>query len=686
MNPDFGTLGYATAAGLFAVLTVLLLTSWRGRLQGGLLVLASLVSAIWAGWAAYAGIRGGPVGAFQLVLESARSGAWFLFLFGLLAPLKGTDTTHPRLFRYGPALALAIPATVLLVDLWPVERSGWVSPQAAASVSLLGHLGLALIGLSLIEQLYRNTRPDQRWGIKYLFFGLGGLFAYDFYLYADALLFRHVDPNLWQARGFVNALCVPLLAIAAVRNPVWSVRIFVSRQVVFHATTVVGAGLYLLIMAGAGYYIRVYGGTWGAVAQAAFLFLAMVLLAGLLFSGSVRTRLRVFLNKHFYANKYDYRQEWLRFFDTLTSGGPGQQVRENCVRALANIVDSRGGLLWQHRAQGGYHCVAAWNLSMPGGPLPEDDSLVRFLTQTGYLINLAETEHHPEEYAGLELPGWVADYPSAWLVLPLWREQALYGFAVLATPPARRGINWEDRDLLLTAGRQVASYLALVEASEALAESRQFEAFNRLSAYLVHDLKNVVAQLDLVVSNAERHGDNPAFVADAFKTVANASAKMRRMLEQLRQPRRDPGSAERVDLKALLAEVTAERAAQRPAPSLDAEPVPPVLAERERLGAVFAHLIQNAQEATPDTGHVWVRLRAQQDQAVVEIEDDGHGMDEAFINERLFRPFDTTKGNAGMGIGVYESREFIRALGGHIEVHSRPAQGTRFTLHLPLKP
>ena len=109
-----------------------------------------------------------------------------------------------------------------------------------------------------------------------------------------------------------------------------------------------------------------------------------------------------------------------------------------------------------------------------------------------------------------------------------------------------------------------------------------------------------------------------------------------------------------------------------------------VSADRDRLGAVIEHLVQNAQEATPPEGHVTVRVTGDSDWALVEVEDDGCGMDAAFITERLFKPFDTTKGNAGMGVGVYESREFVQALGGQISVESAPGRGTLFRVKLPI--
>jgi putative PEP-CTERM system histidine kinase len=225
----------------------------------------------------------------------------------------------------------------------------------------------------------------------------------------------------------------------------------------------------------------------------------------------------------------------------------------------------------------------------------------------------------------------------------------------------------------------------LWQATDALAESRQFEAFNRLSAYVVHDLKNLVAQLDLVVDNSKRHLHKPGFMEDALQTVGNASAKMNRLLGQLRKGRAEGGAARNVNLNNVLEDVVRARSQTEPAPVLEAcaEELR-VSADRDRLGAVIEHLIQNAQEATPPDGHVTVRVASAGDWAIVEVEDDGAGMDAEFLAERLFKPFDTTKGNAGMGVGVYESREFVNALGGEISVESAPRRGTVFRVKLPV--
>jgi len=687
MSLLLGVIGYGVAAVGWLILFLLMLTSWRGRLQGGLLVAAILITLLWALRAAmYAHSEAVMLDWLYQLLEILRNVAWLAFLAALLEPLvRETWTRRWTLWFWIVLSGYAI--VLLAADLQPLWSSEYHLP---VDIAILGHIGLAIAGLTLIEQLFRNTRPQRRWATKFLYLGLGLLFAYDFFLYADALLFKRLDPVIWEARGLVSAFAAPLIALAAARNPEWSMEVFVSRRVVLHSATIFGAGIYLLAMAGAGYYIKAYGGAWGATLQLSFLTGAGILLAALLFSGQLRARALVLMNKHFFDYKYDYREEWLKFIGTLSSGDPGEPPRERVIRAVAEIVHSTGGSLWVRREPGGFTLVASYNnrhdRNEPAIRVePVDSSLVRFLEKRQWVIELDEYWREPELYEDLILPDGLREARWVWLIVPLLLGERLQGFLVLAKARAPQQINWEDRDLLKTAGCQVASYVALLETNEALSEARQFEAFHRLSAYVVHDLKNIAAQLALLVANAARHGKNPEFVEDAFQTVANATERMNRLLAQLRKE--PPTSVARsVALKTAVRRAVAARTVQHPAPKarFTADDEPWVQADPDRLVAVLEHLIQNAQEATGAEGKVEVTVYSEERMAVAAVRDDGCGMDESFIRERLFRPFTTTKGNAGMGIGVYESREFAYASGGELTVESQPNQGATFFLRLPL--
>jgi putative PEP-CTERM system histidine kinase len=401
----------------------------------------------------------------------------------------------------------------------------------------------------------------------------------------------------------------------------------------------------------------------------------------------VRASLRVFINKHFFHYKYDYRDEWLRFIQTLSSGQPDDHLRERSIYSLAEIIDSPGGVLWIRQITNRYVPVASWQMEVSeNNTVDEDHPLVQFMASREWLIDLDEFERDPELYNNLTVPGWLKQMSNAWLVVPLIVHDHMLGFIVLARSPAQHHFNWEDSDLIKTAGRQAAVHLAQLEASRSLAEAQQFEACNRLTAYVMHDLKNLIAQLSLVVTNASKHKNNPQFMEDAVNTVDNSVQKMNRLLSHLRSDALQSHEATPdIELCSVLGEVVETMSSGKPVPSLDCQAEGILLsANRERFGAIIGHIIRNAQDATSDDGRIMVRLFKRSDRAIIEVQDTGTGMDKEFIRKRLFRPFDSTKGKSGMGIGVYESRDYVNRLGGDIEVISRVGEGTTFRIRLPI--
>lgn len=545
-------------------------------------------------------------------------------------------------------------------------------------------LGFSILGIVLIEQIYRNVQPEKKWTIKFLCIGLGVLFAYDLYLYSDALLFGNVDQTLWDSRGIVNALSIPLIAISAKRNPKWSLDIFISRHVVFYSTGVIAVGVYLSLMSFGGYYLRIYGGTWGPIAQTIFLAGAVLVLFVIMSSGERRAKLRIFLSKHFYKNKYDYREEWLRLIHNISEYKSAKEFKDNIIQIVARILLCRGGVLFLEKTNE-YECVSSWNSPEIHQKVPFSSSLVKFMNNYEWIIDLREYKSNREHYNNLEVPEWMEEMTSAWLILPLKHHYKLIGFFILLESGVQQKVNWEDRDLLKAVGRQISSYLAFIQASEALNQAEKFDAFNRLSAYVVHDLKNLVSQLELIMKNAEEYKDNPEFIADSFLTVSNVVVRMQKMLGQFKKKRFDESDARVVDVKEVLTELVESHSSLLPKPVLHAsEDVLQVYVEPERFRNIIEHLVQNAQEATKDDGYVKIILSSEDDYVNVKVEDSGCGMSQEFIRDRLFRPFDTTKGNAGMGIGVFEVKEFVSSYGGNLSVDSTIGAGTVFEVKIPL--
>ncbi len=685
MTPSIGTLSYAAAAAAYCFLSALLVTSWRGRLPGALLALASVLTAVWAGTLAYESAWPSASRLPGELLEIGQKTAWFVFLLVLLGYAR--HSSGPRdtgLRRVAAAIFGACAVIMALTVVLRLLPDSETLRQWRFLTSILAPCLLALVGMLLVEHLYRNTSPQQRWSLKFLCLGLGAAFAFDFYLFSDAVLFRRVNPDIWSARGIVIAIIAPLLAVSAARNPTWSLDVSVSRQFVLHSTTLLAAAGYMLVMATAGYYIRFFGGTWGGLLQVTFLFGAGVLLVLALFSGTLRARFKIFLSKHFFSYRYDYREEWLRFTQTLSGTQPGARVQERCIEALAQLVESPAGALWMRDDSGTFVQVARWNFPAIQASEPEAGSLLRFFETRQWVIDLDECRRNAELYEGLEIPEWLRVLEQAWLVVPLSLHDQVEGFVVLARSRGRLTVNWEISDLLRTAGRQAATYVAQAQAAEALARSKQFDAFNKMSAFVVHDLKNLVAQLSLLLRNAERHKHNPAFQEDMLGTIESSVNKMNRILMQLRSGGLPVERPAPVRLGEVVARAVASKSGYRPVPQLQ---MPDedlwVTASAERLERVVGHLVQNALEATPPEGTVSVRIARQGADAVVEVIDTGKGMSEEFVRNTLFKPFESTK-RTGMGIGTYESREYIRELGGRMEVRSETGRGSTFSIVLPV--
>jgi len=666
--------------GFFAYLVATDHQRTTGGQSGRLLLGALLVTAIWSGLSARLEL---PSHAdwqpFVAIADLLRYALWLAFLQQIFTRDKASNANRPgQLLRASAVICVLAAALLLLWEGW--ERS----PLMASRLSLALALALSVIGLLSVEQLFHHVGDDARWAAKPLCLGLACIFAFDLYVFSEALLFGRMDSEAYGLRGAMHALAVPFLWLAARRQTNWTHRLQVSRTAAFYSATLIFTGTYLLFMSAVGYYVRYFGGTWGRALQLAALAVGLVFLGALLFSGSLRAWLKVFVGKHFYSYRYDYREEWLRFTAMLSSKRSPQETGGMIVRGLAKMVECPAGSLWTRTtADGPYTEASLWNMPQTGSSEPADSGFCALLRDKGWVIDLEEYRASPRRYGEMSMPTWLLGSGSAWLVVPLLIDQDMLGFVVLARPRTEMDLNWEVLDLLKTAGNQAAGYLAQMQATEALLEARKFEAFNRMSAFVVHDLKNIVTQLSLMLKNAERLHDNRDFQQDMLLTVESSLEKMRRLMLQLREGATPVGSGHGVELSPIVARL--QKLAEGQGRSLDVVKLEKLATRghEDRLERVLGHLVQNALDATPVSGKVWINVERYSGQVRVAVGDSGVGMSEEFIQQRLFRPFNTTK-HSGMGIGTYESFQYIRELGGSIDVKSRLGEGSLITVQLPV--
>jgi len=658
---------HALAAALFAALMLWRLGDAARQPTQRLLAGAFALTACWAWLTAIA-----PGVSIVGYAESARNLLWISLLYSLSA--ASDEREHGLKLVYG-AVAAVIGMQLIADTLQLISPTGPIG-----QTSLILRITTAAGALVLVHNVYGQAAPASRSHIRLATLGLALIWIYDLNLYTVAYLGSATAQRLSEWRGLAIALTAPLFAFAS--RDQTGLRIRLSRAATFQSLSLLAICAYFALMAIVATALRGSSVDWSAALMVAVLAAMTVAAMVLLPSPRARGWVKVKLAKHLFEHRYDYRTEWLRFTETLgRAGADAPPLSERIVKAFADVIDAPGGLLLV--ADGGALAAAAgWN--WPGtSPPPMSLQGLRDVEASGRILEFEalRQDRRSATDEALPLSEWVIEDESAWVGVPLLHQQRLVGLVVLAAPEYRRPLDWEDFDLLRTAGNQAASSLAEAMGQEALANAHRFEEFNRRFAFILHDIKNLVSQLSLLTRNAERHADNPEFRADMVATLQSSVGKMNELLARLSPHSR--GRVQRVEaqpLRPILSAAIAGKRRDRDIQLLGDASVS-ALVDAAALEQAVGHLIQNAVDAS-SSAPVTVRVTADDGNVAITIADKGVGMDGDFIRNRLFQPFASTK-PGGFGIGAFEARSLILAMGGQLSVDSRPGQGTSFTIYLP---
>ncbi|MEW6983637.1 XrtA/PEP-CTERM system histidine kinase PrsK [Colwelliaceae bacterium 6471] len=671
----FGFFSYIFASFSYFVFVLLLLAARNNTFAGRLVLFSSLLTFI-----------SFSVGAAQLnqlfslkyvlVLETCKLPLWSLLLVA----------TQERITSFNQVITNKKSKNYILLCLTFILASWIVALNVTDGIKYLFLLFLVLNlwVLVLIEQLYRNSDVKSKWALWPLIIGLGAISVFDFIMYAQAAMLNQLNFDLWYLRSFVAIIAVPFLLISTRRMKDWSVNVFISRDVVFYSSMLLISGVYLLLMAFSGYVLNYLGGEWGSMFNIAFLVLGGIVLAVLLVTEKFRREVKVFITKHFFANKYDYRVEWLKLIDQLENSESGNYYK-TALDTISSTLHIEQGLLVKRLAYKQYTTLYQNGIELTADLAHELTLIDEYCTNHPWVIDVEEYQKVENSYPELFLDSILLNKLNIAIIVPIVVSNNIYGFFVLSQLEGNaRLLNWEDRDLLSAIAMQLSHFLTLNEASDELSQAKQFDAFNQMSAFLVHDLKNIQAQLALININAKKHRDNPAFVDDVFETVASATERLDKMLAQLRNKQIIATTKKTVSVNALINKVVTQRNINVPKISFEPEQDVNLVIDQEKFSSVINHLLQNAQEATSAKGWVSIKTALTDDLLKIEIKDNGCGMSQQFVQERLFKPFDTTKGNAGMGIGVFEAKQYVESIGGNLDVLSVPDEGTTFELSIVL--
>lgn len=678
-----GVVSFTTAAIGYFILTLILLVGVKKRSTGTSILLVSFVTCIWSAVSAYQSMSL-SITAFYVAhfLEALRVMLWLAILFRFLGIQLAKAQVESLLKKRFFFVSFSVCIVLLLLTL--VRPLADYTPDyfvLGNKLVLIGFLITSIIGLILSEQVLKNVSSQSFWQIKFFIISIGGLFLFDFILYSQAVLFTEIDSALWKARGFINLIIIPLILIGASRTSTQPVNI--SKNLAFHTGVIISTGAYLLIIALASYYINTFHGSWGEVLQTLFLFSTAIGLLILLLSGRIRAQVIVFISRNFFPYQYDYREEWLNLTRELTEESEDTSLSLRTIQALGKIVSSCGGAIWV-KQESGIYLLSAQTLpsAQCNDTILAAEEMIQRLQDRDWIINLKQD--HFEEDAPLPLPIWLQNIDSAWLLVPLNINHELLGVVLLGDSLATNELNWENYDLLRIAAKEIAGFLHQENMANALANARQFEAYNQMSAFIVHDLKTMASQLTLLVSNAEKHKTNPAFIDDMINTTQHSAEKLNQLLQHLRGDTQSKAE-QRVNLYEFFQQVLEKFSRAAPLPQLiDCDTDVFVRVNRSQFTDAFSHIVQNAVDATEEMGKVSIQVSHDNETVTIDVADTGCGMSEEFIQKQLFKPFSSTKGVSGMGIGAFQSRELIRRYGGDISVRSEVDKGTHFFIKLPI--
>lgn len=640
--------------------------------------LAALV--LTAGWAVITAALG-PDSVLSTLSESARDIAWLHVLYRLFQ----VDGRHTSMKPIRPLIGTLAFVEGLQLALPLVEAQFAANPAVSAmahETRAICNMLVAIGALVLLHNLYAGAGAAARQVLRWSAAGLAALWIFDLNLHTVAYL----GGSVTQLRA-LQGLAV-LAVIGGIGMGLSPARarsgLKPSRAVAFQSLSLLVIGAYLALMLGVAHWINVLGGDFGRLAQVGVLFFGSLAALYWLPSQRLRGWVRVTVLKNLFQHRYDYRAEWLRFNQTI-GRSDNAPLSQRVVQALADITESPAGLLLLPDESGALRLAARWQCradDVPAQPIGPD--LAAILARHGYIVELDAARRGADRHGErAHIGDWLLDDPRQWALVPLVHFDRLTGVVVLERPAESRALDWEDLDLLKVAGQQLASYLAEQQTQQALMEAARFDEFNRRMAFVMHDIKNLASQLSLLARNAEKHAENPAFRADMLVTLRSSSDKLTNLLARLGRYGAGGGDGRRpVALHDLASAVAQRFAVSHPVSAVIGAPCV-VTASAENLDQALCHLVQNAVDASAPRSPVVIEVACDDTSATIQVVDSGTGMPAEFVRSGLFKPFVSSK-NGGFGIGAFEARELVRAMGGTLEVDSREGIGTRFVIRLPL--
>ena len=555
------------------------------------------------------------------------------------------------------------------------------------------HLCLLLacvVVLMNLEGTLRSASGTKRWQIKFMVLGLGSWFAVQIYLVSQTLLFSVVDLSLASIDSWAILVAGSLILVSLFRDRFLAAEVYFSPAALYNSIALSLAAAYLIAIGILAKAIDYFGQNEQLSLATFFVFVSLVGLAIILLSDQLRLGVRRFVTRNFTRPRYDYRREWMRFTERTASLVEMKELGAAAVRQVAETFGVAAVTLWlldesqDQVALGGSTILSERQLHTEANLVDGATNLARQMSSQRTVIDFEGTT----DGDAFDLKRSLADFLGRCEVryaVPLIATSQFLGVMTLGDRATKEGFSLEDLDLLKTVADQAAGTLQNLQLSRRLLKAKEMEAFQTLSAFFTHDLKNLASMLSLTMQNLPTNYDNPEFRKDALRVISDSVGKMNDMCGRLATVTKEFELRRReVDLNELVERTVANiNGSLRTPVAADLRPVPKIDIDPDQIEKVLVNLLLNANEAVDEKGEIRVATDRRSGWAMLTVADNGCGMSEEFIARSLFQPFRTTK-SEGLGIGLFQCRRIVEAHRGRIVVESALDQGTTFRVELPL--
>jgi putative PEP-CTERM system histidine kinase len=535
--------------------------------------------------------------------------------------------------------------------------------------------GYFLASLVNLEKTLTSATSSELWRIKFEVLGIGVILTAYVLYFSQGVLFRSINMQAVPLRALVLTVAVGMMIVSGYRQST-AVRIQVSRQMAFKSIVLLTFGAYLLFVGLLGEGMQYLGIPFGKVVVAGIGLLLGIALVVIWMSGRFRRQAKVLLHKNFYQAKHDYRKQWLEFTSRLASSQDDDKIQMVIIEAYCDIFGITSAMLYLYdEDRQAYFATATFGMSMQSEHFLRSSPLISYLYERQWVFS------RPDGIGAIEESHRAfMDKHQVSFVVPLYGEREIEGFIVLGPPiDETERYNYEDFDLMKTIARQATVSILNQRLIEQVARLREVEAIGNISTFVIHDLKNHVAALSLLVDNARQYLDNPEFQQDMLRSLDNTVSRMQGLIGRLKNlGEKELLNVQRVDLLDLVYQCCA----MVPGAHVEVSGVATVVrGDGDELQKVLLNFLINAVEASPAGSPVHVEVGSSPS-PFFRVIDQGCGMSQEFQRHGLFKPFVTTK-KKGLGIGLFQCRRIVEAHGGRIEVQSEETRGSAFTVWLP---